>query len=76
MSRNTFTALRLDSSPPRSTSVRSLSFTFGQLTAPLLGLLGEFRLIVNKSIRIALHEDIRSRYRLTKAAYRILSDEH
>src|SRR2546426_8033152 len=56
--------------------VRGLSFPVGDLPAPLLGLLAEFRLIVNRSIRIALREDIRSRVRLAKAAYRALSAEH
>jgi IS605 OrfB family transposase len=39
-------------------------------------LLVEFRLLVNRSIRIALREDIRSRFRLSKVAYRALSAEH
>ncbi len=60
----------------RALVVRSLSFPVGELPAPLLGLLAEFRLIVNKSIRIALREDIRSRFRLTRAAYTLLSAEH
>src|SRR6266571_4520913 len=42
----------------------------------LLWLLGEFRLLVNRSIRLAVRENIRSRARLTKAAYRTLSAEH
>jgi len=56
--------------------VRTLSFPVRELPAPLLGLLAEFRLIVNKSIRMALRADIRSRYRLTRAAYRTFSAEH
>src|SRR5881628_2478114 len=56
--------------------IRSLTFHIGELPLPLLGVLSEFRLIVNKSIRIALREDIRSRVRLTRAAYRVLSAEH
>jgi len=56
--------------------IRTLSFPVGELPAPLLGLLAEFRLIVNKSIRIALCKDIRSRHRLTRAAYRTFSAEH
>jgi len=59
-----------------SRAVRTLSFPVGELPAPLLELLAEFRLIVNKSIRIALREDIRSRNRLATAAYRTLSAEH
>ncbi len=59
-----------------ATVVRSLSFPAGELPASLLGLLAEFRLIVNKSIRLALQADIRSRLRLQRAAYRRLSDEH
>ncbi len=44
---------------------------------PRLGwLLTEFRLVVNESIRIALREDIRSRARLTRAAYKDLSARH
>jgi IS605 OrfB family transposase len=39
-------------------------------------LLCEFRLLVNRSIRIALREHLSSRSRLTKAAYRTLSAEH
>ncbi|HEX9339907.1 MAG TPA: RNA-guided endonuclease TnpB family protein [Thermoplasmata archaeon] len=56
--------------------VRSLSFPAGDLPPSLLGLLAEFRLIVNKSIRIALRDDIRSRVRLARTAYRRLSEEH
>src|SRR3989454_10147150 len=56
--------------------VRGLSFPVGDLPAPLLGLLAEFRLIVNRSIRIALREDIRSRVRLARVAYGVLSAEH
>ena len=56
--------------------VRALSFPACALQPSLVGVLGEFRLIVNKSIRIALREDIRSRDRLVKAAYRSLSAEH
>ena len=56
--------------------IRSLSFLVGKVPPPLLGLLGEFRLIVNKSIRIALREDIRSRVRLARVAYGGLSAEH
>ncbi len=56
--------------------VRSLVFPLQELPSSLEWLLSEFRLIVNKSIRMALAKDIRSRYRLSKAAYRGLSDEH
>ncbi len=56
--------------------VRSLSFPTKEMPASLHWLMGEFRLIVNKSIRIALRENIRSRFRLTRAAYRILSADH
>jgi len=56
--------------------VRSLAFPMGALPPALRGLLGEFRLLVNRSIRIALREDVRSRFRLTKVAYRALSTEH
>src|SRR2546425_4865939 len=43
---------------------------------PLDWVLAEFRLLVNESIRIALKADIRSRVRLTRAAYRDLSARH
>jgi len=56
--------------------VRTLSFSVGDLPTPLLGVLAEFRLIVNKSIRMALRADIRSMFRLSKAAYGGLSAEH
>ena len=45
--------------------------------APALDwLLSEFRLLVNESIRIALQEDIRSRTRLARSAYQVLSRTH
>src|SRR6266498_109371 len=56
--------------------VRRLAFTLDACPPALARVLGEFRLLVNRSIRIALREDIRSRARLTKAAYRTLSAEH
>jgi len=56
--------------------VRSLAFPVESLPPPLCGLLGEFRLLVNRSIRIALRKDMRSRSRLAKAAYHTLSTEH
>ncbi len=56
--------------------VRSLVFPIGSLAPGLRWLLGEFRLIVNRSIRTALHQDIRSRYRLSAVAYRALSADH
>ena len=61
---------------PTARLVRSLSFPLDEAPSPLRWLLGEFRLLVNRSIRIALREDVRSRYRLTKVAYRTLSAEH
>jgi hypothetical protein len=42
----------------------------------LVWLLKEFRLLVNKSIRVALREGIRSRARLARAAYADLSRNH
>ena len=55
---------------------RSLVF-LGEWDAPALKwLLAEFRLLVNESIRIALQEDIRSRARLARAAYQVLSRGH
>ena len=56
--------------------VRSLVFPTDSLAPGLRWLLGEFRLLVNRSIRIALREDLRSRFRLARAAYRTLSAEH
>ena len=56
--------------------VRSLVFPIDSPPPKLSWLLREFRLLVNRSIRIALREDIRSRYRLTNAAYGTLSAEH
>ncbi|MEK6851597.1 MAG: hypothetical protein AABY30_03550, partial [Candidatus Thermoplasmatota archaeon] len=56
--------------------VRSLAFPVEKHDPRLRWLLGEFRLLVNRSIRIALREDIRSRFRLWKDAYRLLSAEH
>ncbi|MEK6911325.1 MAG: hypothetical protein AABX36_00785, partial [Candidatus Thermoplasmatota archaeon] len=56
--------------------VRSLVFPIDSLAPGLRWLLGEFRLIVNRSIRTALREDIRSRYRLSSVAYRALSVDH
>ena len=61
---------------PAPRLARSLSFPLRDVPPPLKWLLGEFRLLVNRSIRIALREDIRSRYRLSKVAYRTLSAEH
>jgi len=60
----------------RGRVVRSLAFSVDALPAGLRVLLAEFRLLVNRSIRIALREDIRSRVRLTRVAYRTLSAEH
>jgi len=56
--------------------VRSLVFPIDSIAPELRWLLGEFRLIVNRSIRTALREDIRSRYRLSSVAYRALSADH
>jgi len=61
---------------PTARLVRSLLFPLDEAPSPLRWLLGEFRLLVNRSIRIALREDLRSRSRLTKVAYRTLSAEH
>ncbi len=44
--------------------------------ARLHWLLKEFRLIVNKSIRVALRGDLRSRVRLARASYADLSRDH
>src|SRR3972149_10237325 len=61
---------------PTTRLVRSLSFPLAAVPAPLRWLLGEFRLLVNRSIRIALREDLRSRARLTKGAYPPPSPAH
>ncbi len=55
--------------------VRSLTFAI-DTPAPLIHLMGEFRLIVNRSVRAALRDDIRSRFRLSSAVYRQFSAEH
>lgn len=55
--------------------VRSLVFPV-EIPASLILLMKEFRLIVNKSIRAALREDIRSRFLLSRAIYRQFSAEH
>ena len=65
-----------ETSMPAARLVRSLTFPLHDPPAPLRWLLGEFRLLVNRSIRFALREDLRSRSRLAKAAYRTLSAEH
>jgi hypothetical protein len=55
---------------------RALLFTVMHWDSALDWLLAEFRLIVNESIRIAFRRDIRSRVRLTQAAYQDLSCRH
>ncbi len=55
---------------------RALVFPITWQAPPLDWLLAEFRLLVNESVRIALREDIRSRTRLARAAYRVLSQGH
>jgi IS605 OrfB family transposase len=55
---------------------RALVFTVMHWDSALDWLLAEFRLIVNESIRIAFRRDIRSRVRLTQAAYQDLSCRH
>ncbi len=55
---------------------RALVFRIRWDAPPLDWLLAEFRLLVNESIRIALREDIRSRARLVRAAYQVLSRSH
>jgi len=55
---------------------RALVFPVVRQIPPLDWLLAEFRLLVNESIRIAVRQDIRSRARLTKAAYSELSQRH
>ncbi len=57
-------------------SCRSLSFPVPVDDSRLDWLMHEFRLIVNKSIRVALTEEIRSRSRLARAAYADLSRDH
>ncbi|HLB68949.1 MAG TPA: RNA-guided endonuclease TnpB family protein [Thermoplasmata archaeon] len=55
---------------------RALVFPVTWRSPSLNWLLGEFRLLVNESIRIALREDIRSRARLARAAYQVLGRRH
>ncbi|HEX9340231.1 MAG TPA: transposase [Thermoplasmata archaeon] len=55
---------------------RALVFPVTSEDPRLVWLLAEFRLLVNESIRIALRDDIRSRARLTRAAYTDLSARH
>ncbi len=55
---------------------RALVFPIRWNAPSLDWLLAEFRLLVNKSIRIALRGDIRSRARLARAAYEDLSRGH
>ncbi len=55
---------------------RALVFSVTWADPRLSWLLAEFRLLVNESIRIALREDIRSRARLARAAYKDLSARH
>ncbi len=55
---------------------RALVFPVTWQNPALDWLLSEFRLLVNESIRIAMREDIRSRARLVRAAYKTLSSEH
>src|SRR2546428_3342067 len=57
-------------------ALRALVFPVTTEDPGLGWLLAEFRLLVNESIRIALREDIRSRDRLTRAAYADLSARH
>ena len=60
----------------RRMMVRSLVFDFPKYPESLDWLLREFRLIANRSIRIALRTGVTSRYRLCKVAYAPLSREH
>ncbi len=55
---------------------RALAFPIRWDAPQLDWLLFEFRLLVNESIKIALREDIRSRTRLARAAYQVLSLGH
>src|SRR5574340_49449 len=55
---------------------RTLAFQVDWNIPELSRLLVEFRLIVNKPIRIALQQNLASRARLTKVAYASLSRDH
>ncbi len=55
---------------------RALAFPITWDALSLDWFLAEFRLLVNESIRIGLKSDIRSRARLTRAAYGELSARH
>ncbi|HYT18587.1 MAG TPA: transposase [Thermoplasmata archaeon] len=57
-------------------AVRTLSFPVDWTEPRLDWLTKEFRLIVNKSIRVAVRGDLRSRARLSRAAYADLSRDH
>src|SRR3990170_4758429 len=55
---------------------KALAFHLEWQDTRLEWLLKEFRLIVNKSIRVALRGDLRSRVRLARASYADLSRDH
>src|SRR2546430_12162782 len=55
---------------------RALVFSVRWDAPPLDWLLSGFRGLVNESIRIALHQDIRSRARLVRTASRDLTRRH
>src|SRR5256886_4730127 len=57
-------------------SIISLPFPVETQNARLSWLLNEFRLVVNKSIRTANSQGIRSRARLSSVAYAELGREH
>ena len=55
---------------------KALAFHLEWQDTRLEWLLKEFRLIVNKSIRVAIRGDLRSRVRLARASYADLSRDH
>ena len=55
---------------------RTLVFPVEPKDSRLTWIQQEFRLLVNKSIRMALQGDIRSRARLNRVGYAILSRDH
>ncbi len=55
---------------------RSLTFHCNTDSTRLNWLMSEFRLLVNRSIRVALQSDIRSRAKLSSVAYARFSQEH
>jgi len=56
--------------------IRGVTFYIDKLPVEIKFLFEEFRLAVNKAIRIGLQSGVTSRYKLTKLAYKDLRSEH